>query len=87
MEGKDGRNHWPQCFSALMAGAGVRGGLVYGSSDPIGAYVKDRPVAPEDFGATLFQALGIPPETRLGPGDFMGLPASTGRPILEILGG
>jgi hypothetical protein len=78
-----GRDHWPQCYSALLAGAGIRGGLVYGASDRTGAYVKDRPVCPEDFGATLFHALGILPDTRLAR-DGATRPASVGRPLLEL---
>src|SRR5204863_6322713 len=61
-----GRDHWPACYSALLAGAGVRGGMVYGASDKQGAYVQERPVPPENFGATLYRALGIDPGTRLG---------------------
>jgi hypothetical protein len=81
-----GRDHWPACYSALLAGAGVRGGLVHGASDRIGAYVKDRPVSPEDFGATLLTALGIPPETRLSP-DGATQPASPGQPVMDLFGG
>lgn len=81
----EGRDHWPACYSALVAGAGIRGGLVYGSSDKTGAYVKDSPVRPEDFGATLFHALGIAPETRLGPDRFT-LPVSAGKPVLGLFG-
>jgi hypothetical protein len=80
---KAGRDHWPACYSALLAGAGVRGGAVYGSSDKIGGHVRDNPVSPEDFGATLFHALGVPPETRLGADGFTH-PASTGKPILGL---
>jgi uncharacterized protein (DUF1501 family) len=80
-----GRDHWPACYSALLAGAGVRGGLVYGASDAHGGYVRDNPVRPEDFGASLFHALGVSPETRLGADGFT-RPASTGRPILELFG-
>jgi hypothetical protein len=80
-----GRDHWPACYSALLAGAGVGGGKVYGASDRIGAYVKDNPVSPEDFGATLLHALGVPPETRLSP-DGATRPASTGRPIADLFG-
>jgi hypothetical protein len=80
-----GRDHWPACYSALVAGAGVRGGLIYGASDKTGAYVKDRPVSPEDFGATLFYGLGIAPATRLAPDGFT-RPASPGEPILELFG-
>src|SRR4051812_16286794 len=48
-----GRDHWPNCYSAMLAGAGVRGGAVYGASDAQAAYVKDQPVSPEDFAATV----------------------------------
>ncbi len=67
---KAGRDHWPACYSALLAGAGIRGGQVYGASDRHGGYVRDNPVSPEDFGAALFAALGVPPETRLGADGF-----------------
>jgi uncharacterized protein (DUF1501 family) len=80
-----GRDHWPACYSALLAGAGIRGGLVYGSSDKTAAYVKDAPVRPEDFGATLFHALGVAPETRLGADGFT-RPVSAGKPVLGLFG-
>jgi hypothetical protein len=80
-----GRDHWPQCYSALLAGAGIRGGTVYGASDKIAAYVRDNPVSPENFGATLFHALGVPPETRLGADGFTH-PASAGQPIVGLFG-
>ncbi len=82
---KAGRDHWPACYSALLAGAGIRGGQVYGASDRHGGHVRDNPVSPEDFGATLFHALGVPPETRLGADGFTH-PASAGRPIAALFG-
>ncbi len=78
-----GRDHWPNCYSAMLAGAGVRGGTVYGSSDVQAAYVKDRPVSPEDFAATLFHALDISPETGISPDGFT-VRASSGRPVAEL---
>ena len=60
-----GRQHWPDCYSAILAGGGIRGGAVYGESDKIGAYVKDRPVRPQDLGATIYHALGVPFESRV----------------------
>lgn len=83
--GAEGRDHWPACYSALLAGAGIKGGLVYGASDKTGGYVRDNPMSPENFGATLFHALGVPPETRLGADGFTH-PASTGTPILDLFG-
>jgi uncharacterized protein (DUF1501 family) len=77
-----GRDHWPACYSALLAGAGINGGRVHGASDRSGGYVQDAPVSPERFGATLFHALGVPPETRLGADGFTRA-ASTGQPFVE----
>jgi uncharacterized protein (DUF1501 family) len=82
---KAGRDHWPSCYSGLLAGAGVRGGVVYGASDGQGGYVRDCPVSPERFGATLFHALGIPPDTRLAADGFT-RPASAGEPLRELFG-
>ena len=82
--GGRGRDHWPHCYTGLLAGGGIRGGMVYGSSDKQGAFVNSgRPISHVDFGATLFHALGIPPETRYDPDDFT-LRVSAGRPVLEL---
>lgn len=78
-----GRDHWPNCYSAMLAGAGVRGGVVYGASDETAAYVKERPVRPEDFSATILHALNIDPATRLSPDGFT-LPASTGHVLQDL---
>ncbi len=83
--GVNGRDHWPNCYSAMLAGAGVRGGAVYGASDATAAYVKDDPVSLEDFTATLYTAMGIDPATRLSPDGFT-RPASTGTPVIALLG-
>ena len=80
-----GRQHWPSCWSAILAGAGIRGGAVYGESDRIGAYVKDRPVRVQDLGATIYHALNIPLDQRLGRDGFT-RPISTGTPIMELFG-
>ena len=79
-----GRDHWPQCYSAMMAGAGIRGGAVYGESDQRAGYVKTNPVTLEDFTATLFAAMGINPAARLSPDGFTD-PASHGNPIAALL--
>jgi hypothetical protein len=84
-QGAPGRLHWPDCYSAILAGAGIRGGAVYGESDRIGAYVKDRPVRPEDLGATIYQALGVPLDLRLGRDGFT-RPITTGEPLRELFG-
>ncbi len=60
-----GREHWPRCYSAVLAGAGVRGGFVHGASDRWAAYPASEPVSPEDLGATILFALGIDPATKI----------------------
>ena len=80
-----GRQHWPTCYSAILAGGGIRGGAVYGESDKHAAYVKDRPVRPQDLGATIFHAMGVPLDQRLGKDGFT-RPLSTGEPLIELFG-
>jgi hypothetical protein len=77
--------HWPACSSAILAGGGIRGGMVYGASDKIGAYVKDKPVRPQDLSATIYQALGVPYESRVTR-DGLSRPLSTGKPIFDLFG-
>jgi hypothetical protein len=78
-----GRDHWPNCYSAMLAGAGVRGGAIYGASDSTAAYVRNHPVTLENFTATLYHALGIDPAHRLSPDGFT-RPASTGTPLKTL---
>lgn len=78
-----GRQHWPACYTALIAGGGIRGGMVYGESDKMGAYVKDKPVRPQDLGATIYHSLGVPLETRLGKDGFT-RPISSGTPLFDL---
>jgi hypothetical protein len=59
--GGSGRDHYPNCYSVAFAGAGVRGGQVYGRSDKIGSEPASHPVGPEHLHATIFRALGIDP--------------------------
>ena len=80
-----GRQHWPACFSAILSGGGIRGGAVYGETDKHASYVKDRPVRPQDLGATIFHSLGVPLNTRLGKDGFT-RPLSTGEPLLDLFG-
>ncbi|MBI1913543.1 MAG: DUF1501 domain-containing protein [Planctomycetes bacterium] len=57
--GPGGRDHWPSCYTALLAGGGVRGGQVYGASDRNGAYPQKHPVHPYELIATIHYALGL----------------------------
>ena len=54
-----GRDHWPQCWSLILGGGGIKGGHIVGASDEIGGYPTDRPTTPSDIAATLYTALGI----------------------------
>jgi uncharacterized protein (DUF1501 family) len=56
---KAGRDHWNPCYSAVLAGGGVRGGAVIGASDKRGEHPADRPVTPADLGATILNRLGV----------------------------
>jgi len=82
--GPNGRDHWPNCYTVLMAGGGIVPGAVYGASDRIGAYPAFDPVSPDDVAATMFWALGIDPATEVR--DTLGrpLPIAAGRPITGI---
>jgi hypothetical protein len=71
-----GRDHWPQCWTMIFAGGGIKGGQVVGASDEIGAYPKDRPTTPAEAVATVYRALGIDLETEL--------PGMQGRPIRVV---
>ncbi len=82
-----GRDHWPDCYTVLLAGGGVQGGAVYGASDPIGAYPASDPVTPGDLAATIFWRLGIDPATEIH--DPTGRPhrLAAGEPLRRLFGG
>ena len=83
--GRGGRDHWGHVFSVALAGGGVRGGQVYGSSDKSGAFPKDGRVPPQDLLATVFHCLGHHPDTEVH--DTLGrpLPLSRGQVIRQVL--
>ena len=86
INGNSSRDHWPQCYTILLAGGGIKRGYVYGSSDRTASYPAENPVRPEDIAATMYYLLGIDPHTEvIGPGDRP-LPITTGKPILDIIG-
>src|SRR3989454_1863456 len=59
----DGRDHWPYCYTGLMAGAGIQRGALYGKSDATGSSPAENPVHPMQILATVYHALGIDPHT------------------------
>jgi uncharacterized protein (DUF1501 family) len=83
--GAAGRDHWGSVFSLALAGGGIRGGVVHGSSDSIGAFPRDGLVQPPDVLATIFHCLGIPPATTIH--DHVGRPVaiSRGEVIRQVL--
>jgi uncharacterized protein (DUF1501 family) len=65
INGGAGRDHWEHCYTVLFAGGGVKGGFVHGASDRIGAYPSRNPVTAGDVVATVYHALGVPPDLDL----------------------
>ena len=74
-----GRDHWNTCYSALLAGGGVRGGQVFGASDRFGEHPVDRPVTPADLGTTILARLGI------GTTDLTGIGLTPSGDVIEDL--
>ncbi|MCA9079983.1 MAG: DUF1501 domain-containing protein [Planctomycetaceae bacterium] len=83
--GRAGRDHWGHVFSVSMAGGGVRGGAVHGASDELGAYPQRGLIHPQDLTATIFHALGLPPEAMFYDALQRPHAISHGRVIREIL--
>jgi hypothetical protein len=81
-----GREHWPHCYSAVLAGAGVKEGSVYGSSDRWAAYPASDPVSPDDLGATILHALGVDPATMVKDTLDRPLRINDGSPIVRLFG-
>ncbi|MEX0977722.1 MAG: DUF1501 domain-containing protein [Pirellulales bacterium] len=81
-----GRDHWPDCYSVVMAGGGISGGLLYGASDKLGAYPDSNPVTPGDLAATIFWRFGLDPAIELH--DMAGRPLrlAAGEPIQGLFG-
>src|SRR4029077_17983591 len=72
VNGKAGRDHWPQCGFCLFAGGGTKAGVVHGTSDKIAAFPADHPVSAGDLAATVYHLVGVDPEGTV--------PDHTGRP-------
>ena len=84
INGDGGRDHWPDCYTVLMAGGGVIGGAIHGSSDRIGAYPATDPVTPGDLAATIYWRFGFDPATEII--DQSGRPhrLATGEPLRKL---
>ena len=79
------RDHWPKCYSVLLAGGGVKAGYIYGASDDTGSHPVENPVTLEDLSATIYHLLGIDPTAHVH--DLQGRPLmiSSGAPLLDVI--
>ena len=78
------RDHWPDCYTVVLAGGGARGGLVYGSSDRLGAYPASNPVTPGDLAATLYWRFGIDHTTVIHDHQQRPYRLADGEPLREL---
>src|SRR5258706_11630035 len=82
----DGRDHWPYCYTALVAGAGIKRGVMYGKSDDQGSSPVDSPVHPTDLVATIYYALGINPAMEILNDLKQPRELVKGEPLLKLFG-
>ncbi|QDU94750.1 DUF1501 domain-containing protein [Lignipirellula cremea] len=78
------RDHWPQCYTALLAGGGVKEGYIHGASDAHAMYPDEHPVKPDDLAATMHYLLGIDPASEIVDRNNRPL-VIAGKPILEVI--
>lgn len=81
INGGAGRDHFPDCYSVVLAGGGIRGGQVHGRSDEIASRPVSGACGPADLHATIFEALGIPPGTLIHDRLGRPFPIADGRPL------
>jgi hypothetical protein len=79
------RDHWPQCYTVLLAGGGAKQGFVYGTSDKQAAYPDKDPVLLDDLAATVFALLGIDPYTEVRDKLNRPLPVSAGKIVTPLM--
>jgi uncharacterized protein (DUF1501 family) len=84
MNSNGGRDHWAGCWTALVAGGGVKGGRVIGRSDPTGTEPADRPVSPQELVASIFHALGVSPDATIPGPDGKPVAVYPGSPVAEL---
>jgi len=82
----DGRDHWPYCYTALIAGGGIKRGEVYGKSDDTASAPKEDPVHPTDLLATAYYALGIDPAMEILNDLNQPRPLVKGEPLVTLFG-
>ena len=87
INGRDGRDHWPYCFTAFMAGGGVKGGTSYGETDDRGRLpTEGKPIKPEDLNATIAYLLGLPlNDVQYSPSGRPFTVAHKGEPLFDVI--
>jgi uncharacterized protein (DUF1501 family) len=85
-KGNAGRDHWARCYSAVLAGGGIKGGQVYGASDRIGSDPAEKQTSPADLTATVYHAMGVDPDSTVN--DRLGRPLALteGTPLKSLFG-
>lgn len=81
----ESRDHWPRCYTALLAGGGVKRGHVHGASDRDGAFPATAPVRPDDLAATLFHLLGVPHDSPVNDAQGRPLLITEGAPLWDVI--
>ena len=79
-------NIGPQCYSIVLAGAGVKRGFVYSESDRLSEYPASNPHSPGDLAATIFSSLGLNPHTHIHDRNGRPYPLADGEPIEGVFG-
>ncbi len=85
LNNRNGRDHWPRVFSIVLAGGGIRGGQVIGSSDAVGESPSDNPITPRDLAFSLYTLLGINPEHSFQTPDGRPVPINQGGSFIRSL--
>ena len=80
-----GRDHWPDCYSLVLAGGGIEGGRVFGASNRTASYPVSDNVAPWDIAATMYHLMGLPPGTHIQNRQGQPLPLARGEVISGLL--
>jgi len=83
----EGRDHHPKAFTCVLAGGGIKGGVVHGKTDERGDTILEKPVKVQDFNATIAYALGLPLDQVLySPSMRPFTVADKGQPLVELFG-
>jgi len=85
INGSASRDHWPHCYTVLLAGGGVKRGFVYGASDKTGSHPADAPVTPDDIAATIYYLMGIDPRSEVTDAQGRPIMISSGNPIVDVI--